>query len=514
MSILYNLVREIPGLRGMTNNGQILKYIDIVYNGDPNDITSGNIELVDKEDLKELLQMGFYEGKIKKILPALNVINNSFNKKNLSRFTNLDLADNLVNKYGKIYGWHPTDKFLFPCNRYGNFAIKVIIKLMNSKSMKKFIKDEYQRYKYIIENQICITEEGAVNNFIYTLLVDNGKQFSNKIFSGNFLKSNKLTKNKFTAIFIDPEYISSIPKRCDSSTYDYTYQDFILKSTEYSDVVVGITPANWMQTNSSKLKKLINFRNYIKEGNHLKLINYYDLNSDYVNDNFLSNNGGISTFIYDKNHNGECFMFDKIVDLSKLDIIPTKIDNLELLYFLKDFCAKNGSLNDIFDGSCGSLRTKDTRLFSRSRSNSAAIRVSKRSKDRYGVKGREFLFCDNNALKQCELKNKDKWKVLVAETCSSAGKGLSSNISVSNPGELYTNSFGVFIVDSKNSAESLVSYLKTEFVNETIGKFKIKNHINRDILKYIPKVPLNIKWTNSGVKKYLKIDKYEKTKKD
>lgn len=517
--IINDLIREIPAIENYKHRPliSILKYIDIVSNGN-----KGFIELSDSEELSQkLLKKGFYNEKIDNLLTALKLINSSFNKSGNDAFTNLDLADSIVDEYEIIYGWHPKNKFLFPCNRYGNFSLKVIIKLMNSSIMKEFIEDDYNRFKYILENQIYIVDEKSVNNFIYLLLTDIGSEFKNNIFTGEFLY-DKFVKhaqnewgincgNRFTAVFCEPNYIefNARKKNIRSSTNVYVYQKYALKSVYFSDVVACLMPANWMKTNSNKLQNLSEFRIRIKISNHIRKINYYDIDNNYVNKNkFLMNCGGLSYIIYDSSYTGYCNVNNIMVNLSKIDIIPTNDENLELIYFVKDYCNNNGSLKIIYDGSSGCLKSDDNRLhYEMDIKNNTKVITSIYSTNFYGNINNGAMFCDSENLGYFEKKNLKKWKVLLPETCTSAGKGLSSNMIISKPGELYTNTFGVFIVKTEESANSLVSYLKTDFVNTIISEIKIKNHINKHILEYIPNIPLDRIWSSQSILEYLNISK-------
>ena len=518
-NIFKDIANEIPSIINEKKRPilTILKYIDILTNKG-----KGFIKLDESEDLNKLLKRSFFDGKPDNLLTALNIINSSFNKLSIDKFTNYNLVDEQIDKYESIYEWNITDKFLFTCNRYGNYALKVILRLMNSPKMIQFIGDEYQRYKYILENQIYITDEKSVNNFIYLLLVDIGSEFKNNFFTGEFLyekfsyyandKWGINEKNKFTAIFSDPEYLNTnVRITLRSSTNLYNYHKYVLKAIYYANVIVFLTPANFLQTCSIKFKELIEFRNKLKIGNHLRYINYYNINSIYVKkNNFLINSGGLTYFIYDKNYVGNCEMYNNMIDLSKLNVIPTKINNLSIIFYLKEYCEINGSLKVIYDGSTGCFKSDDSRLYSYEKDNIRNIKVvtSIYSKDYNGLKNKGVMFCNFNDIKQHELKNINKWKVLISETCTAAGKGLSHNMIISEPGELYTNTFGVFIVNNLDTAKSLISYLKTNFVNTIIGELKIKNHINKHVLEYIPILPLDRIWDDENIFKFLNI-KYE-----
>ena len=75
------------------------------------------------------------------------------------------------------------------------------------------------------------------------------------------------------------------------------------------------------------------------------------------------------------------------------------------------------------------------------------------------------------------------------------------------PTEIYTDSYISFRVNSEGEAESLLSYLKTDFVNHMLSIRKISQDICENTCKWIPLVPLDRIWSDDKVCEYLKIDK-------
>jgi hypothetical protein len=96
------------------------------------------------------------------------------------------------------------------------------------------------------------------------------------------------------------------------------------------------------------------------------------------------------------------------------------------------------------------------------------------------------------------------WKVMTAEA-----NGKSPNFgfkTIGKPNEVHTGSYISFRVNNEEEAKSLLSYLDTKFANHMLAVRKISQHINGDVCKWIPLVPLDRIWTDAKVCEYLKIE--------
>ena len=56
---------------------------------------------------------------------------------------------------------------------------------------------------------------------------------------------------------------------------------------------------------------------------------------------------------------------------------------------------------------------------------------------------------------------------------------------------------GVF--DNQGEAENYVEYLKTKFVRFLIRQRKISQHNRPDTFAFVPKLPMNVKWTDDSL---------------
>ena len=449
------------------------------------------------EDLiRFYIKDGLFKGKVDNLLLAYNIINNCSPE---TKISSVEIISSQLDSYENIYGWHPNGKYLIPNNGYGHITIMLINRLMKSPVMCNFIKDELQRYKYIIQNQIYTTDFDARNNFVYLTLVNTGLEFKHKNYYGDFLSDNFETYkertwnvDKFTAIFCEPP-VKDENKR--SKTHSYIYHKWIIKAEKYSDRIIGITPGRWLQTNTSSLKYLINFRDKIRNSRNLRILNH---SCDVSNELLL--NGGITCFIIDKLFNDECLINGNNVDINKFDLILTKGNIINVVEKLQ----KYGSITDRFIG-LGSgwtgIKTNDSRLIETQ--TCLKVHVSKRkNKDGYLYINSSFL----NTKVPIAL---NSWKVFTPETATRSGKGFSNKFIIGAPYEICNQSFCIFLAHTEDEAKSMISYFKTNFANKLVGIRKIKNHINDFTLKWLPIVPFDRNWTDEELFKYFKLTKKE-----
>jgi len=140
----------------------------------------------------------------------------------------------------------------------------------------------------------------------------------------------------------------------------------------------------------------------------------------------------------------------------------------------------------------------------------------------FGVETNDKRFKDNGQIKcyVSTIKSKDRckyidsykfnekntfWKVITPEAAFKAFSGFGEKI-IGKPNEVHTGSYISFRVNNEEEANSLLSYLDTKFANHMLSVRKISQHINGDVCKWIPLVPLDRKWSDDKVCEYLKIE--------
>jgi hypothetical protein len=415
------------------------------------------------------------------------------NKLHDSYKPHIEIAREQIEDYENLYGWNLNDKFLFPCN--GDIYVLITIsRLMNSEKHIKEFNNEYNRYKHIIENQIYIANDKAINNFYLACIIDINNEFDKNIFTGDFLSNRFLSFRKdtiYTAAFGEAPSYDGKQKR----SLNYVYHKYVKKCISISKVTSILTQSRWFQTDSGDLKYLIEFRELIKNSQKVRLLNYYNIISD------IENTGGLSYLIIDNNYCGSCyFKKDKLsVDLRVSDIILKSGNYYRLITKL----TSGKCLDNIFvTNSWSGVLTNDKRLLNKEEQGTIKVYVSKR----YGyVKWLPVNFIKQNTPVGF-LKN---WKVFFPETIST-GKGFNDIFLLAGPCEMCNQTFCGFIVDSEKQGKSLISYLMTEFANKVVLIRKIKNHINGHCLSYLPYIPLDREWTDEKVSEYLKLNEQEK----
>lgn len=446
-------------------------------------------------NLSELLKEGFYPNKSTNLIHALSILLHIIS---IERNIDLDIINDKLDEYEKTYGWNHIDTFLLPCDLFGCYSISLLIRLMKSKVLIKYKNNEYQRYKHILEKQIFITNDKAIDNYIFKLLVDVNNNINLNLYTGDILSynfDNIFGITKFNTIFCNPPYTTNTVSYKKRSA-NYCYHTYFYHLIKYADRIIMTTPARWLQTTSGELRHLKQLRTSIKENSHLRMIHHYP---DFTG-NILKNNGGLVYFIYDKDYIGECNINNVLVNVSKMDIILTDGRYINLIKKISKF--KYESVNNRFlSPSWAGIKTNDSKI---SETGKTKIHVSKRKNS----KG--FQWFDGKYLQYKKPLHFKSWKVLTPETASSSGKGFSNNFIISKPSEIFTETFCGFVVSSEMEAKNLISYFKTDFVNKLISIRKIKNHINKEVLEWVPNVPLDEEWNDEKLFKYFKLTKKER----
>jgi hypothetical protein len=423
----------------------------------------------------------------------------SFNLKNIIRcfelcnslhdleFSNMDIAKEQINDYDDIYGLNIDTKILV-CNGSITYLILLITKLMEANAHKSEFNNDYDRYRHILENQIYITSNDSIKNFYTSLILDINDEFVKNITTCDYLyHNNRLNIVKYDlAIGMSPQSDGKINR-----SLNYVYDRYIKKSTELAKVTSLLTPSRWFQTYSGDLKRLISFRNTLIKSNKVRLLNYFKLDTDPLN------TGGMSYLMLDNNYKGKCLYKkqNEYVDLTQFDVIFKNSYD----YKLNTKLSKYKSINSLFLGTCDSgIKINDRRLKDEIEEKCIKVYVSKRYNN---VKWLPI----NNIF---SIRNIFSYKVISSET-TSTGSGF-NNFIIAKPLETYDGSYFGLLVKDEIEANSLISYLQTDFVNKLLMMRKIKNHINYQSLKSIPCVPLNRNWNDKELIKYFKLTENEK----
>ena len=96
------------------------------------------------------------------------------------------------------------------------------------------------------------------------------------------------------------------------------------------------------------------------------------------------------------------------------------------------------------------------------------------------------------------------WKVFTPQGSGKGGDGF-GNLILGHPSEIASQTYFSLKVNSKSEAESLISYLKTNFANFLLSLRKIDQHISEETLKWIPLPELNKSWTDASIMEHYKL---------
>jgi site-specific DNA-methyltransferase (adenine-specific) len=368
-------------------------------------------------------------------------------------------------------------KWFDPACGIGNFPIIVYYRLL--KGLDKTIISDKVRSKHIIEKMLFMNELNKKNVVLCKKLfamID--PEATPNVSCKDFLELS----GKYDIIVGNPPYNEA---RIKETSDQPLYSKFIVKSIEMTDKLLFVVPSRWF----SGGKGLDEFRKSML------------LRKDIVSINQINNSrtiwpevdikGGVNYFYLDKSHNGLTeFSNDmnnkQMVQLDKYDILvpDTKA------YPLINKVAKYPCLSDLYLSTGHFGITTNFEHFTNSNSvNSVKCYVSAKKGEQKFV------------LKKYVKNAYDFWKVFTPQGSGKGGDGF-GNIIIGSPREIASQTYFGFKVDSLVQANSLKSYLETDFANYMLSLRKIDQHISEATLKWVPLPPLDRKWTDEKVAKY------------
>lgn len=279
------------------------------------------------------------------------------------------------------------------------------------------------------------------------------------------------------------------------------YQLFVEKALELEPrYAVFVTPSRWMAGG----KGLDKYRERMLFDKRMRnIVDYPKLYEGFPG---VKIRGGISYFLWNREHNGPCEV-QTIWDgqptgpavARYLDAYDILVRRNEAVPILEKVRAKGES-------------TLDARVSSRKPFGLATNFKSKPSKT--GLKEPVQLF-QNQRIGWVDRKEItvnpqwiDEWKVLMTAVQGTSAavetKFLSKPITA-GPGKACTETYivaGHF--NNETTANNYATYLRTRFVRFLVSLRKATQHATRDVYTFVPDVPLNQKWTDAKLyKRYL-----------
>ena len=404
------------------------------------------------------------------------------------------VKDMMTNLPDEVWS-NPDLKWLDNSNGCGPFPAFIIYKLMVG--LAEWEPDEELRYKHIIENMIYVAELQPKNMFLWLFTIDPKDEYKPNIYCGSFLESgfdyhskNVWGVEKFDIVVGNPPYQAPINSNNRMKTL---YNVFIEKSLLITDKILYIVPSRWMAGGFD----LDNFRKMMFNRTDIKLINHFD-NAQEIFGKDIDIKGGVQYIYIDKNHNGlvnycgiQCKLgvYDIFVESKYYSILNKTISNNNLSNICK---SKSYWMN--FNDNTLDLEKNDSNTICYIAKNKGLIKYIK-LKD----------------ISKSGLLTLDNYKVFTpAASGSSLNLGYFGNKIIGKPNEVCSNTYMTLFVNSELEANSLLSYMNTEFCNFFLSLRKNTQNIKPDTLKWIPLVPFDREWTDEKLFDYFELIEEEK----
>ena len=424
-------------------------------------------------------------------------------KKNAEIPTPPELCDEMIDKIPREYFMNQSNKTFEPCCGKGNFVLVIFERYFYG--LSHHIKDECERCIHIIKNSLYFCDIDPMNIYITEELLkchalskmkeecwedwDNVIKICDVKFNshvGDTLKldiQDKWGVDGFNAVIGNPPYTTT--QEINSRNSTPLYDKFVNKFIDTAEILLYVIPSRWFITG----KGLTEFRNNIMLRKDILSIDHVDDSKIWFGP-IVDIKGGCCILYKNTNHNGLCNFNSKLYDLNSNKIII----NPKYLSII-DIFKNNESIDKLFIGR-GKIETNDER-FSKTKipNNDIECWVStKQSKNRK-------LYINKT------LKEQEKyWKVISPTAVKGAYSGFDNDkLFVLNENQIHSGSYVSFKVQNEKKANSLLSYLKTEFVNKLLSIRKISQTISKDTLKYIPLVPLNTEWNDRKIYDHFKL---------
>jgi site-specific DNA-methyltransferase (adenine-specific) len=446
-------------------------------------------------------------------------------------FTPLFLIEEMLEHLPTSIWLNKDLKWYDPSSGIGIFAIIIYYKLFSG--LKHIIKDDKERSKWIIENMLYLNELNPTNVLktkqIFVLLEPDANL---NITCTDFLLE-KIKLEKYNVIVGNPPYNKS---RLNGTFDSSLYPQFVVKALSVlSDegMLLFITPSRWFSGGNG----LNDFRDYMLKRNDIVLIKHYD-NSKTIWPT-VDIAGGINYFLIVlnqfmkmniNNNNGLTHFIDAAtgktsdINLNTYDILVQNVDaysmidrilkesnqtGISTIYLSTKYFGINTNSEHFLnandkgpesDSDKGPVSDSDKDLSaSLTGSLSLALRKCYVSKKKGSIKYVDPIWIKNPY---------NFWKVFSLQACGKINDGFKTLI-IGSPDEIASQTFFTFKVNSRLEAESLKSYLETDYANFMLKLRKIDHHINKNTLKWILLPPLNKIWTNDSINTFFGLTKRE-----
>ncbi|AYV79921.1 MAG: putative site-specific DNA-methyltransferase [Gaeavirus sp.] len=385
-----------------------------------------------------------------------------------------DLEEYWTIKHKENIWTNDTITFYDPASGMGNYPIAIYYKLFEG--LKSKIPNDNKRIKHILEKQIYIGELNKKNCSIIKQIFNINDEHKLNLYEGDTLTID-ITKvfniSKFDIIIGNPPYNEILTKVGAKPLYNKFIEYYMNKCS----ILTFITPSRWFAGG----KGLDKFRKMMLDRTDIVFIKHFD-NASKIFGNSISIEGGVNYFIIDHQYNDLCSFNNSKINLGKYDVL---IDNK--YYNIIDKLSKYDSLTTLYLGRYFGIESNDERL-----SDDATLIKC------YVSQQKGFIKYITDVKKDYKF-----YKVITAR--ANGQNKCFGNIFIGDINEVHTGSYISFKIDTKEQAESLLSYMKCKLPNFMLSLRKISQDINESTCKWIPLPSLNKIWNDIDVYKYFKL---------
>ncbi len=332
-----------------------------------------------------------------------------------------------------------------------------------------------------------LVERISVNQDAVVSCICDGKSFWNK---------NDSKRMKFNLIVGNPPYQNQTTQGGIQATPIYNYFVDLAKKIK-PNYLSMITPSRWFAGGMG----LDDFReSMIKDKKLMRLVDFVNAKDCFPT---ISISGGVSYFLWNNKHNGECIFesrstFDNSSELRSLEEFPVLIRyNKAVDIVRKVLLLHEESLSGKVSAISPFALPTSIRGEAKEMPDSVKLYTSK------GV----FYISENTVKKGEEWRR--GYKVLVSQTGAEHAmepskdgtfKVLTSTMQVLSASDVCTHSYiliGTF--STREEAENLLQYLKTKFVRFLILQCVSSIHISRSVFRFVPMQDFSHSWTDKDL---------------
>jgi len=363
-----------------------------------------------------------------------------------------------------------------PASGIGNYSIAIYYNLMEG--LKDKIPDVESRKKHIIEKQLFMCELNGENCSQLRLIFNPEEKYHLNLYEGNGLHihiKEVFGVSTFDIVIGNPPYNEELKENGAKALYNQFIEYYIDKCT-----MLYFIESRWF----SGGKGLAQFRKKMLQRTDIVFIQHYDDASEIFG-NMVQINGGVNYFLIDKEYSGTCCYNGSDIVLSTFDIL---VDSkyYTLIQKLLGFT----SLETLYMGRHFQIETVDARLHDDRTEESIECYVSKK----------------NGGMKYIEKEHVKKeyhyWKVITSRAYGNQMSGF-GNLFIGTKEQVHNGSYISFRTETKEEAESLLSYMKCKVPNVLLRLRRSSQDIRRSSFKWIPLPPLDRTWTDEEIYTYL-----------